>query len=93
MPDPQQAEESRDDLVSAAAAESFHVTPTQLRQWQQAGLLPQPRQRGLGRGKGSETLYPAGSIEQLLVICRALKNKRRRVEAAWALWWRGVSIP
>jgi hypothetical protein len=93
MPDPQQAEEPRGDLVSGAAAEGFRVTRTQLRQWQQAGLLPQPRQRGLGRGKGSETLYPAGSIEQLLVICRALKNKRRRVEAAWALWWRGVSIP
>jgi hypothetical protein len=93
MPDPQQPEESRGDLVSAAAAENFHVTPTQLRQWQQAGYLPRPRQRGLGRGKGSETLYPAGSIEQLLVICRALDKKRRRVEATWALWWRGSPIP
>ena len=93
MPDPQQAEESRGDLVRAAAAEGFHVTPTQLRQWQQAGYLPQPRQRGLGRGKGSETVYPDGSIEQLLVICRALKKKRRRGEATWALWWRGSPIP
>jgi hypothetical protein len=46
----------------------------------------------LGRGKGSETLYPAGSTEQLLVICEALKKKRRLVEVTWALWWRGRPV-
>jgi hypothetical protein len=46
----------------------------------------------LGRGKGSETLYPTGSKEQLLVICRALKKKKRLVEATWALWWRGLPV-
>lgn len=92
MLDLQGVEESAAELLAGAEEEGFRVSRTQLHQWQQAGYLPRPRLRGLGRGKGSETLYPAGSKAQLLVICEALKKKRRLVEATWALWWRGYPV-
>ena len=38
-------------------------------------------------------LYPAGSADQLIALCRHRGNKRRSLkELAWALWWEGYRL-
>src|SRR5438445_768462 len=63
------AAERADDLIALAKASGFHVTKTQLARWHRAGLLPRPvRRQGLGRGKGTISIYPAGTGTQLLAL-------------------------
>lgn len=80
-------------LLGTANAAGFRVSRFQLRRWQQAGLLPEPKQSGLGRGRGTVVLYPAGTSSQLFALCAQLKRKRSLPVAAWHLWWDGFSIP
>jgi len=92
MVDPKRPEESADDLLVEAQAKGFRVSRTQLHQWQQAGYLPSPRQRGLGRGRGTEVLYPPGASRQLIALCELLKKNRSRDAACWGLWWEGYEV-
>ncbi len=92
MPKSPAEEELAQALLQAAASAGLRVTSTQLRDWRQAGLLPSPRQRGLGRGRGTETLYPAGSTEQLLALCELRKKCRSLDTICWGLWWRRYPV-
>lgn len=85
--------EARDELLGLAAAAGFDVSATQLARWHRAGLLPQPKQRSLGRGRGTETIYPPGTGDQLLALCEQLRRDRRLTVATWALWWAGFPVP
>ena len=69
------------------------VTRLQLHRWQREGLLPRPRQRGLGYGRGSDVLYPAGSTKQAVAIRGLLASQRSFDYARWQLWWEGLAIP
>ena len=87
-----QAEEPRDRLQEAAAAAGFEVSIPQLHRWQRLRLLPRPRQEGLGRHKGSKTLYPPGTSDQVVALCARLAKQRSLQAAAWTLWWDGFRI-
>src|SRR4051794_16712295 len=52
------------DLIQTLAVHGVSVTPTQLKRWRAANLLPTPLQRTAGRGRGrpSET-YPVGAVD------------------------------
>src|SRR5437868_5121682 len=47
--------ELAEDLVRKAQNAGFLVTTAQIARWNRVGLLPKPRQHGLGQGPGSET--------------------------------------
>ncbi len=82
-----------EDLLRQARESGFSVTRDQLHRWQQVGLLPAPRQRGLGPLRGTDVLYPPGSARQLVAICRHRGEKRRSLKhIAWALWWDGFPL-
>jgi hypothetical protein len=85
-------EESREELLGLAAAAGFDVTAAQLARWHRAGLIPRPSQRPLGKGHGTETVYPGGTGEQLLALARILALDRRLSLAAWELWWAGYDV-
>jgi hypothetical protein len=68
------------------------VSATQLTRWHRAGLLPRPRQQGLGRARGTQTLYPPGTGEQLLFLCSLRSHQRRLTLLAWKLWWAGYPV-
>jgi hypothetical protein len=55
-------------------------------------LLPRPRQRSLGRGRGTETLYPAGTSVQLVALCHMREQERRLDRLGFRLWWDGFTI-
>jgi len=82
-----EAAETAEDLLAAAQEAGFEVTRDQLHRWQREGLLPRPRQRGLGHGLGTEVIYPPGSARQLVALREQLEIKRSFIDAAWVLWW------
>ncbi len=79
-------------LLATARAHEFRVSRTQLARWHRGGLLPRPTQRGLGRGRGTESVYPAGTAKLLLALLRVRKGERRLSRIAWHLWWAGHDV-
>jgi hypothetical protein len=84
--------ESRDDLIKSAASLGYAITAAQLARWHRAGLLPRPSQRSLGRGRGTETVYPGGTSVQLVALCHRKEEERRLDRLAFGLWWDGFSV-
>jgi len=86
--------ESKKDLLEAAKKARFEVSERQLVRWQNSGLLQRPRRRFLGRGLGSEAVYPEGSMERLLAICRIRETygEKRLDYVLWRLWWEGHDV-
>jgi hypothetical protein len=76
-----------------ARARGHKVSRAQLARWHRAGLLPQPRQRSLGKGHGTQSIYPPGTGTQLLALCALRARERRLRYIAWGLWWQGYAIP
>lgn len=83
---------SQDDLLHHAAEHGFSVTKRQLVRWHQGGLLPRPMQRSMGRGKGTRTVYPPGTAEQLVALCQIQARTRSRDRVGFLLWWRGYDV-
>ena len=81
------------DVVRAVAAAGEQVTLAQLRRWHRAGLIAVPQQRPLGRGRGTVTVYPAGTSERALAICVLRRQRRSLEDIGWLLWWEGHDIP
>jgi len=86
------AEESARLIREFALARGHQVTPHQLHRWQQSGLLRKPRQSGLGRARGTEVLYAAGTSAQVVRLCELLKENRSLVVGFWRLWWEGCQV-
>jgi hypothetical protein len=80
------------DLLSVARAAGFEISEAQLARWHRIGLLPKPRQQPLGRRKGSRTVYPPGSTDQLLALCRLHQRERSLTAVGWALWRNGFPV-
>jgi hypothetical protein len=84
---------SADDLVNCAQRQNRQVTSWQLERWRKADLIPRPRKRSLGRGKGFESRYPPGSCDQLVAVCDLHRTERRLDYLRFALWRQGFPIP
>ena len=80
------SETPRDRLLAAGRRAGFRVSESQLHRYQQRGIIPPPRQVPLGRGKGTRTVYPPGTAEHFIALCRQLKKERSFTTAAWVLW-------
>jgi hypothetical protein len=79
--------ESKKYLVEVSGA-----TERQITRWHAEGIIPKPRQRSLGRGRGTETVYPIGTAKQLLELVRIRSKNRRLSHIAWRLWWQGYIV-
>jgi len=90
----QAIEEPSDHLLQLADEHGFSITPTQLARWHRAGLLPAPIQHHPEGIRGSQTIYPVGTGQQLLALCEARfsQGERRLLYLAWHLWWLGYPI-
>jgi hypothetical protein len=84
---------SADALVHLLACTGRVVTKARLATWHRAGLIPEPRVIRLGRGKGTESVYPAITVGQAEVAFDALGVTRNFGAAAWRLWWTGYLVP
>jgi hypothetical protein len=86
------AYESSQHLLSLAHEQGYEVSTAQLARWHRAGLLPRPRQQALGRARGTQTLYPPGTGEQLLFLCASRLHQHSLTLLAWRLWWAGYPV-
>ncbi len=84
--------ESRDQVIGYASSLGYIVSAAQLARWHRAGLLPRPRQRPLGRGRGTETVYPPGTSVQVVALCQIKAEEHRLDRVAFRLWWEGFTI-
>lgn len=84
--------ETRQELLKLARNNGYTVSGPQLARWHREGLLPEPQVRYLGKGQGTQTVYPPGTGDQLLALC-AIRAKRWRLgPIAWHLWWLGYEV-
>ena len=93
--------ESAEALLARARNAGYRVSEAQLARWHRIGLLPRPWQRSLGRKKGTKTLYPKGTGDQLIALCqihfgspgkKGGKRGRRLQFVGWRLWWLGFPV-
>ena len=80
------------DLLAQAKQQGYAVSREQLARWHRAGLLPRPIQKGRGRNRGSEVVYPQGAVRQLLALCALHQKNRRLRDNGWSLWWYGFTV-
>ena len=80
------------DLLKLLAKNGIHVTQTTLARWHRQGLIPMPIQKALGRGRGSITVYPAGTEQQLLALTNIRKHFRDLDEVGFRLWLGGFPV-
>lgn len=69
-----------------------NATRDQIERWRRNGLLPRPKQIGLGRGRGSLITVPAISIDQTLEIERLFAIRRKLGWVGWQLWLEGFPV-
>jgi len=86
--------ETREELLDLAKARGYSVTEHQLARWHRAGLLPRPKQRSLGKGHGTQTVYPPGTGRQLLRLCEIHfdDKEKRLLHVGWRLWWEDYEV-
>ncbi len=88
----QKTTESFEEILASALRCGWRLRRPQLRRYQQNGLIPEPRQVGLGRGSGTRVVYPTGTGRRLVAACEALAQNRSFRIARWRLWWDGYAI-
>lgn len=77
--------------MAVVNSHGYSLSSDQLTRWHRRGLVPRPKQDHLGR-PGSQTVYPSGTTEQVIEICRLRVSKRRLEHIAWELWWNGYVV-
>ena len=87
------SEETFEGIRDVALQAGYDVTLNQLRRWYRAGLIGAPRQQALGRGRGTATRYPTGTVARVLGICGVLGTYRSLRDVVWTLWWKGEDLP
>lgn len=84
-------EELWDELRRLGVGEEKMPTPRALEDWQAEGLVATER-RGLGRGRGSRSVYRPGSAEKVVDLIGYLKDDRSFARARIVLFYRGHDI-
>lgn len=84
--------EESTELLTRARQHGYPLSATQLVRWHRAGLLPRPQQRPLKAARGTRSLYPPGTGEQVLLLCSLRTQERRLAHLAWQLWLRGYRV-
>ncbi len=88
-PGPSRADQ---ELISGAKQAGALVSQRQLKRWRAAGLLPSPTRRGLGRGRGSRSVYPPGTLERVLALARLPRRARTPGAAVLSLFALGYEV-
>lgn len=79
--------EAGQDLLDFAQAHNLPLSAPQLSRLHRADLIPRPLVRRLGRGRGTQSLYPPGTKDRLLRVQEVRQTEHRFDDAAWRLWW------
>jgi hypothetical protein len=83
------SEELASSLVELCRAKGFDITEEQIADWASKVFTTTFRREFPGRGKGSKTIYEAGTAQQLLLFCHVhFREKKRPIaDVGWRMWW------
>jgi hypothetical protein len=84
--------ETADDVLSTVRAAGQKVSRAQLTRWHVFGVIPSPIQRHRPGIRGTETVYPAGTSEQVLAAAPLVKQIRIFDDVRVQLWLRGFTV-
>ena len=84
--------ETASSVLDQAKAANFTVNRDQLNRWHLEGLIPRPEQCWTEGVPGSETIYPLGTGDQLVALCRIRQELRKSKDIGWRLWWLGFDV-
>ena len=84
--------EKNADILTLAQQQGYSLSAFQLVRWHRAGLLPRPQQQPLKAARGTCSLYPSGTGEQVLLLCSLHTHERRLAHLAWQLWLEGYRV-
>jgi hypothetical protein len=80
-------------LVAELRAQGVDCMSRRLEDWRRVGLIPKGHRRSLGRGRGSEVVYPDDMVER----CRRVAERMRRGQpwqvVALSLFAAGADLP
>jgi hypothetical protein len=85
-------DEPADTIIDLAAKEGITLSDRQLAEWHRAGLIPKPKQQRLGRGKGSRSVYPNGTLRQAIACSTLMHQFVSKDWVGWELWVRGYPV-
>lgn len=85
-------EESTQQILEAAMEAECPTSHDQLVRLHRFGIISRPRQHSLGHGRGTVSLYPAGT-GALVIRATELKKRFDLKEVAWTMWWEGLDVP
>lgn len=81
-----------EELYRIAEEAGYEVSEHQLERWRRRGLLPRPERKGLGRGRGTMSLYPDYTPVQLRLLL-LLKERHRKLDKIGSrLWCAGFPV-
>lgn len=80
------------DIIKSAALSGFMLTPKTLARWHRDGLVPTPVIRRLGKGRGTESLYPMNTKRQVAALLQIRSNYRNLEEVGFRLWLAGYPV-
>src|SRR5688500_10577881 len=81
------------DLIAALGQRGLDVTPTQLKRWRGAVLLPGPVRTAHGRGLGrTSDAYPDGALDQAAAIAELAARRMALKEIALSLYLDGFPV-
>jgi hypothetical protein len=89
---PATREIERDELLAQLRRQGFRISRYQLLRWQHRRLMPSPRRKGKGQGRGVRLLYPMGAGLQAAFLASLLDANRDFDEAGWAMWCIGFPV-
>lgn len=93
MPRPATPARATKALVTELRARGVACSPRRLEDWRRLGLVPRGHRRFLGRGRGTEVVYPDDMAER----CRQVATRMRRGHpwqmVAFSLFAGGVDLP
>lgn len=84
--------EKSTEVLLRAQQQGYALSVHQLVRWHRAGLLPRPLQSPLKGARGTCSLYPPGTGEQVLLLCSLRERERRLAHLAWQVWLAGYRM-
>lgn len=90
--EPQPIDYETADAIIGGVRHVDKMSRATLARWHRAGLISKPKTVSLGCGKGSESRYPPGTLDRVLVILGKRKRRTKLDDLAWDLWWDGYDV-
>lgn len=87
------ASPEQQQLIDAASAHGYEVTPKQIDRYRAEQVLPSPGRAGRGRGRGVHRPLGERDAEQLVRLCAYLDEDRSLHRAAFRLWVEDYEVP